>query len=242
MSEHVAKVVRQLSGIEIERSLVKDENDVIVDYLWDALKQNECCKAVRYSNFVNDLYLATPKVISRKDVVTLADHPVAFYVLSSGVMEEDDPTTVIICFGNGFYNIIDVKTRNLEKNAQPPNIISAYKLTQMCAYMIENEEFDTISIDYIGVDWREDKQNGTLVCEAAQHVCLFKIAPDELYINWAAALQVQFHPHNVSQSWQGSVEEWARGYLRHFVDSARQRCDTMREKFIDPFLKYIAQE
>lgn len=194
---------------------------------------------VSYSDFVHDMYMTSPVNITRQDVLTLSEYPIAYYVLSSGMMESEEDTADILYVQRGFYNIIDVKTRNLDKNAQPPNIISAYKLAQMCAYMIENEEYDTISIDYIGIDWREDKSKGMLVCEDAQHVCLFKMQPDELYINWAAALQVQFHPHSASQSWTGSNEEWARGYLRHFVASARKRCDTMREKFIDPFLKYI---
>ena len=208
-------------------------------------------KIFKQYEFLNDLFMKHPKHITLEDKYALIESPTAQFLLSRGdsatsqwtpekmFEERQSDTADILYVQRGFYNIIDVKTRNLDKNAQPPNIISAYKLAQMCAYMIENEEYDSISIDYIGIDWREDKENGKLVCEGAQHVCLFKIQPDDLYINWAAALQVQFHPHTASQSWEGNTEEWARGYLRHFVDSARKRCDTMRAKFIDPFLKYI---
>ena len=195
--------------------------------------------AVRYTDFINDMYLVSPCTITRKDILTLSKYPTAFYAFSSELMETEEDTADILYYEPGFYNIIDVKTRNLEKNAQPPNIISAYKLAQTCAYMLENEEFDTIRIDYIGVDWREDKATNKLVCEDAQHASLFKVTPSELYINWAAGLQVQFHPHSVDQSWDGTMADWARAYLRHFVASAQHRCDTMREKFIDPFLKYI---
>lgn len=208
-------------------------------------------KIFKQYEFLNDLFLKHPKHITLEDKYALIESPTAQFLLSRGdsatskwtpanmFEERQNDTADILYVQRGFYNIIDVKTRNLNKSAQSPNIISAYKLAQMCAFMIENEEYDTISIDYIGIDWREDKIKGKLVCEDAQHVCLFKVQPEELYINWAAGLQVQFHPHNVDQSWCGSIEEWARGYLRHFVGSAQKRCNTMREKFIEPFLKYI---
>ncbi|MBQ6378730.1 MAG: HincII family type II restriction endonuclease [Prevotella sp.] len=214
------------------------------------LKKKYKGKIFKQYEFLNDLFLKNPKHITKEDKYALIDSPTAQFLLSRGdsatskwapdnlFEERQNDTADILYFESGFYNIIDVKTRNLEKTAQPPNIISAYKLAQMCAYMIENKEYNSICIDYIGVDWREDKSAGKLVCEDAQHVCLFKVKPSELYINWAAALQIQFHPHNVDQSWEGSIEEWARGYLRHFVDSAQQRCDKMRKKFIKPFLKY----
>ena len=192
-------------------------------------------KLVSYTGFVNDLFLKKPVTVRKTDLLNLVDSPTAYYVFVSGLMEDDaDIEDSKVYFSSGFY---DIQMRS--KNAQVPNIISAYKLAQTCAYMIENKEFDTISIDYVGVDWQEDKQKGKLVCEGAQHVSLFSVTPDELYINWAAGLQIQFHPHNVDQSWEGSVEEWARAYLRHFVGSAQKRCDTMREKFIEPFLKYV---
>ena len=35
------------------------------------------------------------------------------------------------------------------------------------------------------------------------------------------------------------MEEWARHYLKVFVDSAETRMVMMREKFIEPFRKYI---
>ena len=207
-------------------------------------------KIFKQHEFLNDLFLKNPKLLTEKDKCALVYSPTAQFLLCRGKTatakwspqnlfeERQSDTADILYYEPGFYNIIDVKTRNQDISAQPPNIISAYKLAQTCAYMLENEEYDTIRIDYIGVDWREDKAAGKLVCEDAQHASLFKVTPSELYINWAQ-IQIQFHPHNVDQSWDGSMEDWARNYLRHFVASARHRCDTMREKFIDPFLKYI---
>ena len=237
MTYNLEQIANELATIHTETE--KNAHEASTDVICRILSNENEGTVISYSEFVHEMYMASPINITRHDIGILSDNPVAFYAISSGLMENEDDTADILYVQRGFYNIIDVKTRNLDKNAQPPNIISAYKLAQMCAYMIENEEYDSISIDYIGINWREDKENGKLVCEGAQHVCLFKIQPDDLYINWAAALQVQFHPHTASQSWEGNTEEWARGYLRHFVDSARKRCDTMRAKFIDPFLKYI---
>lgn len=208
-------------------------------------------KILKQYEFLNDLFLKNPKYLTREDKCALVDSPTAQFLLCRGKTanakwspenlfeEKQNDTADILYYEPGFFNIIDVKTRNLEKNAQPPNIISSYKLAQTCALMIENEEYDTIRFDYIGIDWREDKVNSKLVCEDAQHVSLFKVTPSVLYINWSAGLQVQFHPHSVDQTWQGSIKEWAREYLRHFVVSAQHHCDAMRKKFIDPFLKYI---
>lgn len=76
---------------------------------------------------------------------------------------------------------------------------------------------------------------------AAHHGSLFKANPDTLYINWAAAMQIQFHVSELDQSWTGSVEEWAYQYIKVFVKSAEHRCAIMRQNYIDPFLKYITE-
>lgn len=192
-------------------------------------------KYANYMGFVNDLFLKRPVTVAKRDLPTLINYPTAYYVFVSGLTEgNEDNKDNYLYYSKGNYNIHVVN-----KNPQTPNIISAYKLAHTCKYMIENKEYDTISIDYIGVDRREDETHEKLVCEGAQHASLFKVNPDELYINWSAGLQIQFHPHNVDQSWEGNLEEWAHAYLRHFVASAQRRCDSMREKFIEPFLKYV---
>ena len=146
------------------------------------------------------------------------------------------PCKILYC-DNGFYDLIDVKTRNRGKTAMAPNIISAYKLARMCALMIDNEENENINIDYIEMDWIEDGAN--LKCTDAHHGDLFKANPEKLYINWAAAMQIQFHVCDLDQSWKGTREEWARYYLKVFVTSAEHRCQKMREMYIIPFLKYL---
>lgn len=103
--------------------------------------------------------------------------------------------------------------------------------------MIDNEEYDNINIDYIEIDWIEDAAN--LICTNAYHGDMFKAQPDKLYINWAAAMQIQFHVCDLDQSWSGNREEWVRRYLKVFVNSAEQRCQKMKDMYITPFLKYI---
>lgn len=201
--------------------------------------------------FLNDLYLKHPKVITVEDGHALLDSPTALFLLSRGdtatrawspqniFEEKQNDTADIIFYHDHFYDLIDVKTRNINKNAQPPNIISAYKLAKTCACMLDNGEFDTIGINYIEIDWQE--QQDFLHCCDAHYANLFKANPAALYINWAAAMQIQFHVVDLDQSWNGTLEQWAREYIRTFVKSAQRRCDKMREEYITPFLKYIQE-
>lgn len=109
----------------------------------------------------------------------------------------------------------------------------------MCAFMIDNEDYDVFRIHYIEVDWVEERSKGLLVCRNAHYGALFKARPETLYINWAAAMQIQFHVSNLDQTWTGSMHDWAVEYLRCFVQSARERCAKMEEEYIKPFMKYI---
>ena len=138
---------------------------------------------------------------------------------------------------DGFYEIIDIKTRNLSKSAQAPNIMSAYKLAQVCAKMLDNKEFDDFSINYFEVDWTLESDK--LVCKEAHFANLFKCNPSHLYINWAAAMQLQFHVCDLDQNFESGNEEWAKAFLKHFVNQAKRRASDMIRKFVEPFEKYI---
>ena len=210
----------------------------------------------KYSNlifkqyeYLNDIYLRNPKHITLSQRRELFDSPTALFLFSRGdkatrqwspehiFEEKQDDTADILFHEDGFFNIIDVKTRNMSKSAQAPNIISAYKLAKTCALMIDNEEFDNIGIDYIEVDWIEE--GDVLIATNAHHGDVFKADPNTLYINWSAAMQIQFHVNELDQSWSGSREEWAYSYLKAFVLSAEARCQKMRDSYITPFLKDI---
>ena len=199
--------------------------------------------------YLNDIYLRHPKHITVEQRNALFESHTAFFLLSRGdkatkewspnsiFEEKQNDTADILYYEDGFYDIIDVKTRNRSKEAMPPNIISAYKLANMCALMIDNEEYENINIDYVEIDWIEQEEG--LKCINAHHGDLFKAHPDDLYINWAAAMQIQFHVSDLDQTWNSTMEEWVRHYLKIFVTSAEARCQKMRDKYVTPFLKYI---
>lgn len=152
--------------------------------------------------------------------------------------EKQNDTADILVTKNKKFELIDIKTRNLGKIAQAPNIISAFKLAQTCAKMIDNNDFDLFDINYFQIEWKLD--GNELVCLNATSAELFKSSPQKLYINWAAAMQIQFHIDELDQSFENSRETWAREYLKHFTEQARKRSEIMITKFVKPFEKYIS--
>lgn len=217
--------------------------------VYHLLKQRYPSCIFKQYEYLNDIYLRHPKHITVEQRYALLESPTALFLLSRGdkatrewspqnVFEEkQNDTADILFYKDSYYDIIDVKTRNMGKSAMAPNIISAYKLARMCALLIDNEEYENINIDYVEIDWVEDRKK--LLCTDAHHGDLFRAQPDSLYINWAAAMQVQFHVCDLDQTWHSGIESWARHYLKVFVTSAEARCKKMRETYVIPFLKYI---
>lgn len=115
--------------------------------------------------------------------------------------------------------LLDVKTYNAAQHGQPPNIISARKLSNALALALEEGRvgFDFV---YVGISW--EVVGEALQCNEVSVVSLFKIQP-ALYVNWAAAEQIQFHPHLTEQSFDGTREEWAVQFLKAFVASLEKR-------------------
>jgi type II restriction enzyme len=198
---------------------------------------------------LNDLYSKNPDTIGFDARQELFNSPTVLFLLSRGknatdkwsienpFEEKQNDTADIIVVKDNFYELIDIKTRNISKSAQSPNIISAYKLAQLCAKMIDNKEFDNFTINYFEIDWELKKDK--LICSNAHFGCLFNAHPADLYINWTAAMQIQFHVCNLDQSFKGSREQWAKEYLKHFVTQAKKRADDMIAKFVKPFEKYV---
>jgi len=220
-------------------------------HVYSELKKVFPKRTFRQYEYLNDLFSKNPSVITFEDRLNLFNSPTAMFLLSRGKSattkwsfdnpfeEKQNDTADILVVDNNFYEIIDIKTRNISKKAQPPNIISAYKLAQTCAKMIDNEEFNSFTIQYFGIDWVLENEN--LVCKNAHAVNLFKAQPETLYINWAAAMQVQFNVDNLDQTFTGNMEQWAREYLKHFVSQAKQRALDMIDRFVKPFEKYISE-
>jgi type-2 restriction enzyme hindII len=218
-------------------------------YVYAEIKKQYPNHTFRQYEYLNDLYSNHPTVIGFEARKALFNSPTVLFLLSRSkeatdkwtldnlFEEKQNDTADILVVKKGFYELIDVKTRNIAKKAQAPNIISAYKLAQLCAKMLDNEEFDNFEMNYFEVDWL--LENDELVCKGTHFGCLFKENPEELYINWAAAMQLQFHVRDLVQLFEGHRKEWAERYLKHFVNQAQKRANYMIERFVKPFQKYI---
>jgi hypothetical protein len=218
-------------------------------HVYRLVKEQLPNQTFRQFEYLNDIFRKNPNVIGFEARKALFDSPTVMFLLSRGKSatehwseqqpfdEKQNDTADILVVKDGFYEIIDVKTRNMAKNAQAPNIISAYKLAQTCALMLENQEFSTFSINYVEIDWK--LQGDDLCCTDAHARRLFSAHPSQLYINWAAAMQIQFHVTDLDQDFDSSLEVWAREYLRHFTTQARRRAKDMITKFVKPFEKYL---
>lgn len=218
-------------------------------HVYAQIKSNFPNDTFRQYEYLNYLYSKNSDKVGFNARQTLFNSPTVMFLLSRGkdvtdkwsvenqFEEKQNDTADMLVVKNDFFDIIDIKTRNISKKAQAPNIISSYKLAQVCAKMIDNKEFNTFTINYFEIDWllEDDK----LVCKNAHIANLFKAKPDDLYINWASGMQIQFHVSELEQSFTGTMEEWAKEYLKHFVTQAKNRADSMIIKFVKPFEKYI---
>lgn len=250
-------IVSKLLNTEVERPN-KHDNGTLSGHAagepfekltYHLLKQKFPENIYKQYEFLNDLYMRHPLSISLKAKKALFDSPVALFLLSrsdaatanwnpNNIFEEkQDDTADILWYQDNRFDLIDVKTRNISKDAMAPNIISAYKLARACAIMIDNNDYDSVGLHYIEVEWKEvgDK----LKCVNSHWKNLFLCSPQSLYINWSAAMQIQFHVSSIDQNFTGDNESWAREYIRCFVESAETRRNKIYEKYIQPFKKYI---
>lgn len=146
----------------------------------------------------------------------------------------------ILNFNSPLVSLVDVKSQNSSKNAQPPNIISANKLINASEKIIEDENRVDFEILYMGVKFHEDEINNQklLIADNWVVVDLFKIDPEAVYINWSAALQIQFHPFNVDQSYTGTHKEWLMSFVKFYIKSLEKRTFKQQES-IDKLKKLI---
>lgn len=254
MNVNYTKLAKNLKETSVPKSLSGTlsghaAGETFDKHVYAEIKKQFPKNTFRQYEYLNDLFSKNPNVIGFQARQALFNSPTVLFLLSRGKNatdkwsienpfdEKQNDTADILVVKDGFYEIIDIKTRNISKSAQPPNIISAFKLAQVCAKMIENKEFNDFTINYFEIDWLLD--NDKLVCYDTHFACLFKAQPGNLYINWAAAMQIQFHVSDLDQSFNGSMESWAKSYLKHFVAQAKKRADDMITKFVMPFEKYI---
>jgi hypothetical protein len=257
MNVNYTELIEKLKGTSVTKPLSGTlsghaAGEPFDKHVYSEIKKQLPAHTFRQYEYLNDLYSNNPEIIGHGARQALFNSPTVLFLLSRGKNatdkwsienpfdEKQNDTADILVVKDDFYEIIDIKTRNLSKSAQAPNIISAYKLAQVCAKMLDNKEFDNFTINYFEIDW--ELNNDRLVCKDAHFVSLYKSNPMSLYINWAAAMQIQFHVCDLEQTFEGNMEEWAKRYLKHFVTQAKKRANDMITKFVKPFEKYIEQK
>lgn len=124
--------------------------------------------------------------------------------------------------------LIDVKSHDFGKNSQPPNIMSARKLAKVAEICLSKNIDPNFSLYYIDLGYRK-KDAGVLV-EDVRMVDMMKIPPLDyngkgkpLYINWSAAIQVQFMPSEVSQDFELSQKDWLAIFMKNYSSQKRDR-------------------
>jgi len=254
MNVNYSKLAKNIKGTSVPKPLSGTLSGHAVGepfdkHVYAEIKKQFPKNTFRQYEYLNDLFSKNPNIIGFKGRQALFNSPTVLFLLSRGKNatdkwsidnpfdEKQNDTADILVVKDDFYEIIDIKTRNISKSAQPPNIISAFKLAQVCAKMLDNKEFDNFTINYFEIDWLLD--NDKLVCYDTHFACLFKAQPSDLYINWAASMQIQFHIQDLDQSFDGTMQNWAKFYLKHFVTQAKKRANDMITKFVKPFEKYI---
>ncbi len=205
--------------------------------VYQLIKQQLPENTYRQYEYLNELYAKNPAKLTHDERVTLIQSKTLQYLLNRGKSttsswtadklfeEKQDDTADIIVTADNYYQLIDVKTVNTSKLAQPPNIISALKVARMCRLMLLNQEFDVHDIFYFEVQW--EMVGETLKCVESCSRNLFKCDPSRLYINWAAAQQIQFHVRQLPQDYTGSKEDWCKAFLKVFIKHAKNRVATM---------------
>lgn len=231
------KVDKPLSGT-LSGHAAGEPFDKYVETLLKAKSQN----VFRQYEYLNNLYTANISKISFEDRANLIPYKSVQYLLNRGKKttiewtksnifeEKQNDTADILAIESNFFQILDVKTKNLSKKAMQPNIISALKLAEACKLILEFKEDKVFNITYIGIDWQEEGKY--LVCKKAYVRELFKCPPAMLYINWSAALQIQFHVDELNQSYTGNINDWANDFLKHFVSKAKSRVAKMEKDWI----------
>lgn len=205
----------------------------------------------RQFTYLNELFLLNPSCITFEDRRDLIQSEVARQLLLRGKasvanwsidnpFEEKQNDTADILLVDKVpatkFQIIDVKTTNITKHGQPPNIISAEKLANACAKMIDTNDFDTIKITYIGINW--ELNGNLLLCRDVSIKELFKTNPNELYINWVAAQQIQFKVDDLSQTFEGNTEAWCKQYIEKYITSCKDYTEKKLKK-LEPLSKYL---
>lgn len=246
VAELVGQRVKRPSGTLMGHAAGLPFEDLVHNSLLDSYPK----RAFRHFELLNELFLANPEKLNVEDRMSLLGPASLQHLLKRGKSaiqgwskeklfeEKQNDTAESIVLPTAKLAIepdktlptllIDVKTQDVNKKGQAPNIISAEKIATACKYAIEIDGFLPFDIVYIGIKWSASKD--FLTCEDSCVVSLTQIPPEKLYINWAAALQIQFHPFEVNCDYKGSGIQWASDYLNSYCDQLENRIEKDREK------------
>jgi hypothetical protein len=225
MNVNYTEVIKNVKGTFVPKPLSgtlsgHSAGEPFDKHVYSEIKKQLPNNTFRQYEYLNDLYSKNAEIIGLEARQALFNSPSVLFLLSRG-----KEATKKWSLENPFD----------EKQDDTADILVVK--AQLCAIMLDNKEFDNLSINYFEIDWllEDDK----LVCKDAHFVSLFMSIPENLYINWAAAMQIQFHVCNLDQDFKGTIEAWAKTYLKHFVAQVYRRSEYMIEKYAKPFEKYL---
>ncbi|MDR2703208.1 MAG: HincII family type II restriction endonuclease [Cellulomonadaceae bacterium] len=131
-------------------------------------------------------------------------------------------------FSGGLISLVDAKSQNDTKKSQPPNIISAVKMAKVAEIVLSKNLIPNFELIYVEIGF--DPTPTELICTQVRTIDMFKIPLDNIYINWAAATQIQFHPFTVDQSYSHTPRQWLIGFLRaYFLQLGRRLSKQQKE-------------
>jgi len=195
-------------------------------------------RCAQHFEILNKILMSHPRVTSPDERIDLCGPPSVASLVARGrepmrkwsldnlFEEKQDDTAENILLQKPQFDLrrnpvtlIDVKSHNNHKKGQPPNIMSAGKLAKACKLALEE---GAVNFDVIYISVLFDPSPSTLDCTGVRTVSLFSIDSD-IYINWTAAQQIQFKPHEIDQDFAGTKEEWAHKFLVTFCDSLEKK-------------------
>lgn len=232
----------QLSGHSVGTPIentVYDEFRLI--HKENSYKQYEFLNAMFSSKISKNLAQDTQKVFENKPACFLllrGESAMKKFSLDNPFTEKQNDTADIIYFNGDTVVFIDVKSKNLNKTAQPPNIISGYKLAKLCDIMLNEENFESVRIFYIVISWNTTENH--IKFKDISTIDLFKCQPSDLYINFTAGTQIQVDFTKMTTNYALDTRAWCLDYIRHYVSMAKQRIEYFREEYIKPFEKWLS--
>ena len=111
------------------------------DKVYSFLKENNKAKIFKQNEYLNSVLKKNRKKTfetSFEKLMIYKESSIKNWSINNLIKEKQDDTADILFIDKDLNCILDVKTRNLEKKGQAPNIISCEKLSILCKNLINN--------------------------------------------------------------------------------------------------------